>query len=71
MVEDLVQIFHIKPWDVAFEKGFALGELVFEILGVAAKSEGPGPTVSVLLLTKSSGSFTGSTSWVLRVALHR
>ena len=37
---DLVQVFCIKPYDVAFEKGAALGELVFEILGVTPKSEG-------------------------------
>jgi hypothetical protein len=38
--EDLVQVFRIKPYDVAFAKGIALGELVFEILGVTLKSEG-------------------------------
>jgi hypothetical protein len=65
--EDLVQIFGIKPWDVAFEKGIALGELVFEILGVTARSEGL--TISVFLVTRSSGSCTGGTSWVFRVTL--
>jgi hypothetical protein len=54
---------------MAFEKGVALGELVFEILGVAARSEGL--TMSVLLMTRSSGSCTGGTSWVFRVALYR
>ena len=67
--EDFVQIFHTKPWDVAFEKGIALGELVFEILGVTPKSEGL--AMSVFLVTRSSGSFTGGTSWVFRVTLYR
>ena len=67
--EDLVQVFRIKPYDVAFAKGIALGELVFEILGVTPKSEGL--TMSVLSMTRSSGSCTGCTSWVSRVAFDR
>jgi hypothetical protein len=65
--EKVVEIFHFKARDAAFEKGIALGEFMFEMLGVTAESESL--TVSVLLMARGSSSCTSGTSWMFRVAL--
>lgn len=65
--EHVIEIFHLKARDTAFEKGIALGELVFEMFSVAAESEGL--TMSVLLVTGGPGGCAGGASWMFRIAL--
>ena len=67
--EDLIQVFQIKVRDTAFEKGITLGELVFEMFGVATKGESL--TMPVLLVAGGSSSCTSGASRVLRIALQR
>jgi hypothetical protein len=61
--ENLIQIFQFKARDTALEEGITLGELVFEMFGVATKGESL--TVPVLLMAGGSGSCTSSASRVL------
>jgi hypothetical protein len=65
--EKVVEIFHFKAREAAFEKGITLGKFVFEMLSVTAESESL--TMPVLLMARSSGSCTSGTSWMFRVAL--
>ena len=65
--EDIIQIIHIKVRNTAFEKGFALGELMFEMLGVA--TEGERLTMPVFLLAGGAGGCASGASGMLRVAL--
>jgi hypothetical protein len=65
--EELFQVFHFKARDTAFEKGITLGELVFEMFGVA--TEGESLTMPVFLVAGGSGGSTSGASRVLRVAL--
>jgi hypothetical protein len=65
--EDLIQIIYIKVRDTAFEKGIALGELMFEMFGMAA--EGERLTMPVFLLAGGAGGCASGTSGMLRVAL--
>ena len=65
--ENVVEIFHFKARDAAFEKGITLSEFMFEMLGVTTESESL--TVPVLLMARCSSSCTSGTSWMFRVAL--
>lgn len=65
--EDLIQIIDIKVRDTAFEKGIALGELMFEVFGVA--TEGERLTMPVFLLASGAGGCASGASGMLRVAL--
>ena len=56
--EDLIQVFHFKARDTAFEKGIALGEFVFEMFGVA--TEGESLTMPVFLVAGGSGGVVSS-----------
>lgn len=67
--EYLIQVFQIKVRDTAFEKSITLGELVFEMFGVATKGESL--TMPVLLVARGSGSCTSGASRVFRIALER
>ena len=67
--ENLIQVFQIKIRDTTFEKGIALGELVFEMFGVATKGESL--TMPVLLVAGGSGCCTSGASRVFRIALQR
>lgn len=61
--ENVIQVFQVKVRDTALEEGITLGELVFEMFGVATKGESL--TVPVLLVAGGSGSRTSSASRVL------
>jgi hypothetical protein len=65
--ENPFQIIHIKVRDTAFDKGIALGELMFEMFGVA--TEGERLTMPVFLLAGGAGGCASSASGMLRVAL--
>ena len=65
--ENLIQIVHMKVRDTAFEKGIALGELMFEMFGVA--TEGERLTMPVFLLASGAGGCASGASGMLRVAL--
>jgi hypothetical protein len=57
----------MKIRDTAFEKGIALGELMFEVFGVA--TEGERLTMPVFLLAGGAGCCASGASGMLRVAL--
>ena len=57
----------MKVRDTAFEKGIALGELMFEVFGVA--TEGERLTMPVFLLAGGAGCCASGASGMLRVAL--
>jgi hypothetical protein len=65
--ENSFQIIHIKVRHTAFEKGIALGELMFKMFGVA--TEGERLTMPVFLLAGGAGGCASSASGMLRVAL--
>ena len=65
--EDLIQIVQMKVRDTAFEKGIALGELMFEMFGMA--TEGESLTMPVFLLARGAGGCASGASGMLRVAL--
>ena len=67
--ENVFQIFHFKARDAAFEKGIALGELVFEMLCMTTKGERL--TMPILLMASSSGGCTSGASWMLGIALFK
>jgi len=67
--EDVVDIFHIKARNTAFEKSITLCEPVFEMFSMSA--EGESLSMSVFLVTGGSGGCAGGASRMFRVALKR
>jgi len=63
----LVEIVQIKPWNMTLEQRHALDKLALDALSIATRREGL--TVTVLLLTSSTGGRASGTSWILRIAL--
>jgi hypothetical protein len=60
--EYIVQVLQFKARNTAFKNGIALGEFLFEMLGVTAKGEGL--AVPVLLVTRRARGCASGASWV-------
>ena len=66
-VENVVEVIEVKARDVPFEKSFALKELAFDALGMAAR--GKSLAMTVFLMTRRARCRTGGAAGVFGVAL--